>query len=204
MIVSRFAVVAALLVGCAVETEPCGFDFEERGGRCVPIDAPPSYYADEADAAPMLRAGDAEPPPDDNAWADFDTVWVRDTSRVEPDTDPQFPGFDLDAIEIRGSTIHWGLDVVLYEHGRAAGEPAVALGAPDGTPLSLGGEGASIALRFGRDLTRGDQIRIFEAGEPNNVDDQAEVLLCTAADISPNGCFQLGVAGPGLSEFRLP
>jgi hypothetical protein len=45
---SLLIVIVWLGAGCALETEPCGIDFVERDGRCVPIDAPPAYYASDA------------------------------------------------------------------------------------------------------------------------------------------------------------
>ena len=56
---SLLTVIVLLGTACALETEPCGVDFVERDGRCVPIDAPPGFYASDAtseDAGPDAGA----------------------------------------------------------------------------------------------------------------------------------------------------
>ncbi len=151
--------------GCVLETEACGPDFVEAEGRCVPVEAPPAYYAaaedgSAADAGPGRDLGaaqdgddgvprDAAPDPVDGGAPRPDperprsVVVIADTTPRDVVAQAPFaPGVDLDAVIVAGPDGEFGfgvgvaVDAIADPFGTSEStDPRGALGEPDAIGL---------------------------------------------------------------------
>lgn len=199
------------LSGCLLDTELCGPQFVEEAGRCVPRTEPPAFPVGAGDlGSPDASLGelDASAQPDaaledgglldggvdpNNPYAPYDSVLVID--RTEPEIARQAtfsPGVDLNDVRLQLNLDDGGLiDLEIAEIlGAQINDPTgesqftdpQRMLDEDGTPVSLGGNGAFLWVRMAsalRPLAAGDLL-IINAYPFDGAGEFYDVYLCPA------------------------